>query len=167
MTYDQLINSVANALRPRVAGAGGELVVAESLEKAHAFLTAAPNRWRLILHWEGFGDHEAAREGMTSHQVATVIHQRDGLVHRPGENLTNPLPSGASPFSERITTVVSWMTALRFPNGTGADVAGFAMAGSQWLAADKQSTAHVLNWRLDAALPGFENHIILDFPHLT
>jgi hypothetical protein len=167
MTYDQLINAVSNALRPRVAAAGGELVVAQTLETAHKFLSAAPNRWRLILHWEGFGDHEAAREGMTSHQVATVIHQADGLLHRRGEHATNPLPSGDLAFSARITQVVSWMTALRFPNGTGADSAGFSMSGSQWLSAVNGSTAHTLNWKLDAALPGFEQHIILDFPHLT
>lgn len=167
MTFDQLINAVAAALAPRVTAAGGTLEVVESLEQARAFLAAAPNRWRLILHWEGYGDHEKARYGMTTHQVATVIQQPRGLNHKPGENLTNPLPSGAQPFSYRLGQVADWMMALRFPDGTEADNAGFAMSGSQWLETDPKAMAHVINWRLDAALPGFEMTIPLVFPHLT
>ena len=168
MTYDQLLNSVATALAPRVGAAKGELVVVESLEAARGMLlAAAPNRWKLILHWQGYGDHAAARQGMTTHQVATVIQQPAGLLHRPGENLTKPLPSGDEPFSRRISQVIAWMMALRLPNGTGADSAGFAMSGSQWVESAAKSTAHVLNWKLDAALPGFPETIPLIFPHLT
>lgn len=168
MTFDQLINGVATALKPRVAQAGGEVVVARSLEAARGqLLASAPNRWKLILHWEGFGEHEHSREGMTTHQVATVIHQKDGLLHRPGDHLTKPGPSGEMPFSARIQQVCAWMCSMRFPNGTGADDAGFAMAGSQWVDAAPNSTAHALNWRLDAALPAFETTIPLEFPHLT
>lgn len=167
MTFDQLINAVTAALAPRVIAEGGVLEVAESLEQARSFLGSPPNRWRLILHWEGYGDHEAARQGMTSHQVATVIQQPRGLTHKPGENLTNPLPSGAMPLSWRLAQVVAWMMALRFPDGTGADSAGFALSGSQWLETVPTAAAHALNWRLDAALPAFAQTIPLSFPHLT
>lgn len=166
MNYAQLVNALETALAPLVVADGGELVVAQSLEKAHAYLTQAPNRWRLVLHWEGFAEHPLGREGMTTHQVATVLQQGADLIHRPGENLTKPLPSGALPFSTRIDRVIEWMGSLRFPNGTGADVAGFSMAGSQWLEAAPRTQAHVLNWRLDAALPPHTTNRPLVFPHL-
>lgn len=165
MTYDQLINAIETALAPRVAAAGGVLEVAQSLAEARRFLESAPGRWRLVLHWEGYGEHPAAREGMTSHQVATVIQAPRGLAHRPSP--VKPGPAGQQPFSYYISLVTGWMAALRFPDGTGADEAGFAPAGSQWLETVNGYAAHVLNWSLAAALPPFTHHIPLDFPHLS
>ena len=165
MTYPQLIQAVEAALTPLANAAGGSVIVAESIEQARAFLDAAPNRWRIILHWEGFGDHANAREGMTSHQVATVIQAPRGLEHTP--DITRPQPDGTPGFSTRISSLVGWMGAMRFPNGTGADVAGFAMAGSQWLPTVPNFAAHVINWKLDAALPPYSQTIPLVFPHLS
>lgn len=165
MTYDQLINSLETALTARVTAAGGKLEVAESLEEARKFLDGAPNRWRLILHWEGYGEHSSAREGMTIHQVATVIQAPRGLGMKPSP--VKQGPAGQQPFSHYISAVTAWMTAMRFPDGTGADSAGFAPAGSQWLQTQTGFAAHVLNWKLDAALPPFDLTIPLEFPHLT
>lgn len=165
MTYDQLIAAVAAALTPRVAAMQGTIEVAESLEEARKMLEAAPGRWRLILHWEGFGEHPEARMGMTVHQVATVIQAPRGLAHKPSPIAASP--TGRPPFSSYIRTVSEWMTAMRFPNGTGADVAGFAPAGSLWLSTVPNFAAHALNWKLDAALPPFPETIPLEFPHLT
>lgn len=165
MTYPQLIQAVQSALAPLAAAEGGSVIVAESIEQARSFLDSAPNRWRVILHWEGFGDHDKAREGMTSHQVATVIQAPRGLDHSP--DITRPQLDGTPGFSARIAAIVGWMGAMRFPNGTGADVAGFAMAGSQWLATVPNFAAHVINWKLDAALPPYEKTIPLVFPHLA
>jgi hypothetical protein len=166
MTYTQLINAVSAALAPLVTADGGTLEQAETLEEAQKFLSAAPHRWRLILHWEGLGSHPDARLGMTSHQVATVIQQPRGLLHRPGENLTKPLPGGALPFSERLAQVTSWMAALKFPDRTGADDAGFSLESSQWLTTAPNTAAHTINWKLDAALPPYTAFIPLTFPHL-
>lgn len=143
----------------------GVLEVAESLEQARTFLDSAPRGWRLILHWEGFGEHPEARMGMTTHQVATVIQAPRGLGHKPSPIATSP--TGRPAFSSYIRTVTDWLTAMRFPDGTGADVAGFAPAGSQWLATTPGFAAHVLNWKLDAALPAFDLTIPLTFPHLS
>lgn len=164
MTYDQLVNAVETALSPLAGASGGSVQVAESLEEARRFLAASPNRWRVIIHWEGYGEHAEARNGMTSHQLATVIQAPRGLVHKPDP--TKAKPSGAPGFSAYIAAVTGWMTAMRFPNGTGADIAGFALAGSQWLETTAGFAAHVLNWRLDAALPAFTTTIPLVFPHL-
>jgi hypothetical protein len=165
MTYNQLMNAVDDALTPRVAAANGQLILAESLEQARLLLESGPKRWRLILHWEGYGEHEKAREGMTRHQVATVIQAPRGLVKSPSP--TKPGPGGQVPFSEYISLVVAWMSALRFPDGTGADDAGFSSAGSQWLQTLPAYSAHVLSWSLDAAVPPYEMTIPLVFPHLA
>ena len=163
MTFAALLNAVSLALAPRVSEAGGVLEIAESMDEAQTFLEGSPNRWRLILHWEGFGSHPLARQGMTSHQLAAVIQQPRGLAHRPGANLTNPLPGGALPFSDRLAQVVGWMTAMRFPDGTNADIAGFSLETSQWLPTTATCRAHVLNFKLDAALPAYPLTIPLAF----
>lgn len=165
MTYDQLIASMESALTPRVAALNGVLEVAESLEQARTFLESAPGRWRLILHWEGHGEHPEGRMGMTTHQVATVIQAPRGLAHKPSP--IAPSATGRPAFSSYIRTVTEWITAMRFPDGTGADVAGFSPAGSQWLATAPGYAAHVLNWKLDAALPPYSTCIPLAFPHLS
>lgn len=166
MTYNQLIASVAEALTPLVEETGGKVEVAESLEEAQAMLDEAPRNWKLILHWEGFGDHASAREGMTAHQVATVIHAPRGLSK--DRSPIKPSSTGRPAFSSYITAVVAWMTSMRFPDGTNADFAGFSLAGSNWVqSGTKQHTGHALNWRLDAALPAPANNIILNFPHLN
>lgn len=165
MNYEQLTAAVAAALAPRVAAMAGVLEVAESLEEARKFLESAPGRWRLILHWEGFGEHPEARHGMVIHQVATVIQAPRGLAHKPSPIAASP--TGRPAFSSYIRAVSDWLTAMRFPNGTGADSAGFAPAGSLWLATVPNFAAHALNWKLDAALPAFPETIPLVFPHLT
>lgn len=165
MEFDQLLSAVETALAPLVEAQGGVLEVAESLEEARVMLTAAPRRWRLILHWEGFGEHPEARHGMTVHQVATVIQAPRGLGHKP-----SPIAAPANQpksFSYYVKLVNGWMTAMRFPDGTGADPAGFAPAGSQWIETVQHFSAHALSWKLDAALPPFGDTIPLVFPHLT
>lgn len=163
MTFASLINAVAAALAPLASAEGMDVMIAESLEEAQAFLTAAPNRPRIILHWEGFGDHADAGRGMTTHQVATVLQQARGLGHKPGENLTTPLPGGALPFAARIEQLIGWMTAMRFPDGQNVDRNGFALSGSQWLTSAAGTRAHVFNWRLDAAHSGYSATIPLTF----
>lgn len=164
MTFTTLINAVHAALAPLAAAAGGEVLIAESLEAAHKFLSAAPNRWRLVLHWEGYAEHPAAREGMATHQVATVIQQPEGLAHRPGDTLSRVSPAGSVPFSDLIALVAGWMAALRFPDGTGADSAGFSLAGSEWVDTPASRTrTHALNWRLDAAMAPYSQTIPLTF----
>jgi hypothetical protein len=167
MDSSQLINATYTGLKPLVEAQGGGIQIAESQEAALKFLEAAPNRWRIILFWEGFGSHPQAREGLTSHQVATLIQQPTGLNKKPGEILTNPLPSGAQPFSKRIQQVIGWMTSMRFPDGTNADPAGYALDSSQWVPAATGTQAHVISWKLDAALPHYDLTIPLVFPHLT
>jgi hypothetical protein len=168
MTYPQLLNAVAAALTPRALANGkGTVEIAESLEQARGMLTAAPRSWRIILHWEGYADHPAARQGVTYHQVATVLQAPRGLVHKPGDHLTNPLPDGTPSFSTRMEQVSEWMRAMRFPQGTNADPSGFALANSQWLDTTAGFMAHAFSWQLEAAHPGFDTNIILQFPHLN
>lgn len=165
MDYAALITATESALLPLAEATDGSVVVAETLEQARTFLMAAPSRWRIILHWEGHGDHEAARAGMTYHQVATVVQAPRGLALRPDP--TKQRATGTPSFAARLAAVTGWMTAMRFPNGTGADSAGFALAGSQWLETVPNYAAHALNWRLAAALPGYPATIVLQFPHLS
>jgi hypothetical protein len=165
MTYAQLINAVKTALRPLAEAADGKLVVAESLEEAQKFLGGNPRTWRIILHWEGFGEHPLARQGLTYHQVATVIQAPRGLAHN--QEPTERKTSGDPGFHAYIEMVSGWMRALRFPDGTGADDAGFSTAGSQWLPTAAGYAAHTINWQLEAAEPGYETTIPLTFPHLT
>jgi hypothetical protein len=164
MTYDQLMNALDAALTPLVAATDGQLILAESQEQALIMLETGPRRWRLILLWEGYGEHEKAIMGMTRHKVSTVIQAPRGLVKSPSG--TRPGPSGQEPFSTHISNVIAWMSALRFPDGTGADVNGFAPSGSLWVTTHPSYSAHVLNWSLDAALPGYPLTIPLTFPHL-
>jgi hypothetical protein len=164
MTYAQLMTAVTAAARAEVGAQGGQVEMAESMEEVQAFMAASPRSWRLVLHWEGLAEHPAARQGMVYHQVATVIQAPRGLMKSP-----NPLqasPTGTRPFSDYIDLATAFMVALRFPNGTGADSAGFAPAGSQWLETTPNFAAHVLNWKLTAALPPFTRTIPLVFPHL-
>lgn len=162
MTFATLINAVSDALEERVTAAGGTLEIAESLEEAHAFLESAPKKWRLILHWEGYGPHDKSRLGMTHHQIATVIQQAKGLGQR-GRTLTNVSPGGAIPFSERLAQVIGWMTAMRFPEGWNADEAGFSLENSQWVTAEPSTRGHVISWKLQAALPAYPLTIPLAF----
>jgi hypothetical protein len=160
MRYDALITATAAALAPLASATQGRVEVAESLEEARALLDLAPGRWRIVLHWEGYAEHPEARHGMVTHQIATVIQAPRGLAHKP--NPTTPGRAGPA-FSTHIAAVMEWMTALRFPDGTGADTAGYAPAGSQWLASPRNLTTHVLSWKLDAALPPFSQTIPLSF----
>ena len=164
MTWSQLLNSVHAALLPRVTAAGGTLELAQSLAEARLFLEAAPNRFRIILHWEGFADHAKARLGMTTHQVATVIQQRKSLAIKPGDVLTRPGPAGEPPIGDRIEMLRKWMCSMMFPNGTGVDVAGFVLSGSQWLETLQGFQAHALSWHLDAAQDPYQEPINLVFP---
>jgi hypothetical protein len=165
MTYEQLMTAMKDALAPRVAAMSGSLEEAENPEAARAFLDSAPSRWRLILVWEGYGEHSEARMGMIVHNVATVIQAPRGLAK--DRKPTTQSPSGSPAFSGYINAVNNWITAMRFPDGTEADVAGFAPAGSLWVPTVPSFAAHVLNWKLDAALPPFQETIALNFPHLT
>lgn len=167
MTFPQLLTAMEDALLPLAAAQGGIVEVAQSPEEAQKFLAAAPRRWRIIIHWEGFGNHDGARLGMTTHQLATVIQAPAGLLMRPGEQLTRPRPNGDAPFSTRMEQVRRWVAGMRFPNGCGVDIAGFVLNDSQWLPTVSGMGAHVFNWQLDAALPAFSEHVILNFPHLT
>lgn len=164
MTYAQLMTAVTAAARAEVGAQGGQVEMAESMEEVQAFMAASPRSWRLILHWEGLGEHPSARQGMVYHQVATVIQAPRGLMKSPSPLQASP--TGTRPFSDYIDLATSFMVALRFPNGTGADSAGFAPAGSQWLETTPNFAAHVLNWKLTAALPPFTRTIPLVFPHL-
>ena len=56
------------------------------------------------------------------------------------------------------------MTALKFPDGSGADDAGFSLESSQWQSTAPATTAMALNWKLDAALPAYTAYIPLVFP---
>jgi hypothetical protein len=159
MNYAQLIRAVKAALEPLAAAEGGQVIAAATLEQARTFLKSAPRGWRLVLHWEGYGEHPEARLGMTAHQVATVIQAPAGLdIDR---DPTRDKPGGAKGFHHYITLVDGWMRALRFPNGSGADIAGFSLSSSQWLETLPTHAAHVISWRVDAALPAFPTHIPL------
>ncbi len=157
MTSAALLTALRTALTPRVLAAGGLLETPASLPEARAFLAAAPRRWRLILLWEGYGSHPAAREGMTTHQISAVIQAPSGL----------PAAAAAAPkllaYADLIELVSAWFRALRFPDGTGADSAGFSLDSSTWLEAAPGTQAHQLSFALPAALPPFDVTIPLQF----
>lgn len=155
MTSATLLAAVAAALLPRVSADGGVQEVAASLEEAREYLLTAPARWRLILLWDGYGSHPAAREGMTSHQVTAVLQQARGLPAASAPKLLS--------FADRIEQVSCWIRAMRFPDGTGADAAGFALADSRWLETHPSARAHALSFTLTAALPSFGETIPLTF----
>jgi hypothetical protein len=155
MTSSALIAAVSAALASRVAAAGGVADIAESMDEAVAYLAGGTTRWRLILLWDGYGSHPAAREGMTTHQITAVIQQARGLPAAAGPKLLA--------FAERIEQVSAWIRAMRFPDGCEADQAGFSLADSRWLEAPKATRAHMLNFSLAAALPGFAETIPLVF----
>lgn len=166
MDYAQLINAVEAALAPLVEAEGGTVEIVQSLGQARAALDNGPSRWRVILHWEGYGDHEHARQGMTNHQVATVIQAPRGLAK--SQHATKDKPDGTKSFSHYLECVSAWMRAMRFPDGTNADSAGFQLANSQWLDTVPNHDAHVIAWRLPAAHPEFKTQTIpLEFPHLN
>lgn len=165
MNYTQLIDAVYTAVAPLAEANGGTVEIVETLAEARAALDTAPGRWRIILHWEGYGEHPEARLGMTFHQVATVVQTSRGLVHKPSPIAATP--GGRPSIASLIEQVSLWMAALKFPNGTGADSAGFAKVGSQWLDSASGTAAHVFDWRLEAADPAFDENIVLSFPHLN
>lgn len=153
MTSAVLLRATAAAILSRVTAAGGVLESAESLEEARDFLAATPARWRIILLWEGYGAHAAAREGMTTHQVTAVVQQIRGL----------PAANAAAPklltFSDRLEQVSAWIRSLRFPDGAECDSAGFALSDSRWLESAKSTRAHALSFSLVAALPALTETI--------
>lgn len=155
MTSSALLAAISTALASRVAAAQGGMEVAESLAEASDFLAAAPARWRLILLWEGYGSHAAAREGMTTHCVTAVVQQLRGLAAARTPGLLS--------FADRLEQVSAWMRALRFPDGTGADSAGFSLSDSRWLETAKTARAHAITFSLIAALPPFPETIPLSF----
>lgn len=154
MDHTELLTAVANALRPLIEAQGGVLEVCETPDEAEAFFEAAPHRWRVVLHWRGYGEHEAAREGMTTHQLTTTVQQRRGLVHRPGQHAAGELlPSGELPFSARIGLVSGWMRAMRLPDAANADHAGFSLSSSGWDFTGSRTPfhSHTFLWSLVAA----------------
>ena len=153
MTSAALITAIAAALLPRVVAAGGVLELAGSLEEARDFLAAAPARWRMVLLWEGYGSHPSAREGMTTHQITAVVQQIRGLRIDAAMKLLT--------FADRIEQVSGWIRAVRLPDGTGADSAGFSLTDSRWLETVKTARAHALSFSLAAALPPFTEIIPL------
>lgn len=157
MTSAALLTAISTALTPRVLAARGGLETAASLPEARAFLAAAPRRWRLILLWEGYGSHPAAREGMTTHQISAVIQAPSGL---PAATAITPKLLA---FADLIELVSAWFRAFRFPDGTGADSAGFSLDGSAWLDSAPGTQAHQLTFALPAALPAFDATIPLVF----
>lgn len=156
MTSDALLTAVRDTLQARVADAGGRIEVARSMEEAQALLAGAPQAWRLILAWPGYGSHPAAREGVTHHQLTTVIQQRRGLpAGRDQAVLT---------FAARIEQVSAWIRALRFPDGWQVDPAGFSLSSSTWLEAPRTTRVHAITWQLEAALPPFDSTITVPLP---
>jgi len=151
MTSASLLTAMAAAIRPRVLAASGGLELAESLEEARDFLASAPSRWRMVLLWDGYGSHPAAREGMASHQVTAVIQQVRGLGSERSAKLLT--------FSDRIEQVSGWIRALRFPDGSEADPYGFSLTDSRWLETVKTARAHALSFSLATALPAFSETI--------
>ena len=158
MTSSSLLAAVSHALTPRVIAAGGVCDVAESMDEAVVFLAAAPVRWRLVLLWDGYGSHAAARQGMTYHNVTAVVQQLRGL---PATGLATTAKLLA--FSDRIEIVSAWMRALRFPDGQEADAAGFSLLDSRWLQTVDKARAHSLSFQIQAALPDFSETIPLEF----
>ncbi len=151
MTSSALLVAIRAALAPRVTAALGTLELAESMDEAAAFLDAAPAKWRLILLWEGYGSHAAAREGVTTHQVTTVVQQLRGLTPVRSSKLLT--------FADRLEQVSAWMRGLRFPDGSGADDAGFSLSDSRWLDTIPAARAHAISFSLTAALPAFTDII--------
>lgn len=145
MTNSALIAASALALSPLIAAAGGESMTAASMDEAVAFLSAAPNRFRVIFVWPGYGSHPAAREGMANHRLTAVVQAPRGLgPDRPG--------SGAS-FDALVETVSAMVRALRFPDGWEVDNAGWALESSGWIEAPKTTRAHALTFEMAGALP--------------
>lgn len=167
MTYDQLMRAIHSALAAELRPHGGEAQLAQSFDTAAEYLKHAPARWRVVVFWTGFGDHEAAREGMTNHQVTALVQARKSMAFAATPH-TRPEPmSGIMSFAERIALVSAIFRAFRLPDGTGADPAGFALTGSDWIDAGAEHDAHALQFALAAAHPPFPAHIALDFPHLA
>lgn len=157
MNTTALVLAVHTALTPLVAAAGGTLDLARSFDEAHAFLSSAPSRWRVVLVWGGYASHPQAREGMTYHSLTTILQAPNGLARDRGTRSLS--------LTDQIETLSAWMRAMRFPDGWQADSAGFSLESSNWIASTAQRfSSHALNWQIEAALPGFTHHIIIPPP---
>ena len=165
-TPESLLQNIEDALSPLVAGIKGKLDVAEDLDRAMSRLANAPKHWRMILLWNGYGDHDQARNGMNSHLFTVIIHQNLGMsrvvgkpVHRAGHG------NDTQSFMDLLKQVSGWMRALRWPNGHNVVCEGMALNDSQWVSdVPKVSRAHALNFSLDAALEDLPDLIVIPAP---
>lgn len=154
LAADAILRKVEDALRPLLTAAGGILDTASDAGHALELLATAPPAWRVILGWPGWGEHPQAREGMAVVRVFAIVQGPSGLHVRRGEQTHRGTPADPVPLMERIETVSGWIRALRFPDGSGIDRAGFALAGSAWIDLDGVHTKqHQLDFEAVAALP--------------
>lgn len=158
MTNAAILTAVAAALTPLVEAAGGRLEQAQSMDEAAAYLAGAPNGWRVIVVWPGYGSHPAAREGMAYHQVTTIVQAPRGLPAH--------VPDGLNTISGQVEQVSAWMRGLRFGEGWDVDEAGFALENSVWLDTHATARAHAMTWQLAGALPPFSTTIPIPLPTL-
>lgn len=156
MTNSALIAASALALAPLIAAAGGEGMTAASMDEAVAFLSAAPNRFRVIFVWPGYGSHPAAREGMANHRLTAVVQAPRGLGgNRPGDGQA---------FDALVEQVSAWTRALRFMDGWDCDHAGWSLESSAWIDAPKTTRAHALTFEMAGALPAHAAPIPIGVP---
>lgn len=147
-----LLRDIENALRPRIEAKGGNLDMASDLGHALEMLSTKVRGWRVIINFEGYGDHELADDGMNTCRFQIFLHANKGLA-TPVGNAIHRDQNGTDSFLSRIEFVSQLLRALRWPNGHNVACKGMAVADSQWIIdAPDHTRAHVLNASLVIAL---------------
>lgn len=160
-----ILRLVESALKPLIEGEKGELNIATDVGHAMEILATAPNRWRVVMTWEGYGDHPASKSGMAQSNFLVVLHHNPGLAKDPAKSLhTEAHSTGEPSFLDRLEQVSALMRALRFP-GRNMDCDGFALTDSQWVADTPGNTrAHALTLSIQTALPAISQTILIPAP---
>lgn len=162
-TPEDILQDLENTLTPLIEDEGGVLDIATSLDHALEILATAPKRWRVVLLYEGYGDVGQGRFGVNSVRIATFIHANLGLAKEPGRRIYKTSGNDTMSMLARIELVSYWMRALRWANTNNVDCEGFSMDDSSWVSdPPRNSTAHVINWSLEMALPNFSNYILIN-----
>lgn len=160
------LSGIETALKPLIEAEKGQLNIATDVDDALQLLVTAPNRFRVVLTWDGFGDHPEAINGVNQMRFLVIVQQARGMSKDPSDSLHRQAHQvGEPPFLDRLEQVSGWFRALRFP-GRNCSCEGLALTDSNWVGdAPAKTRAHALTFSLVVAHPPLPPAISLPNPN--
>lgn len=158
-TNASLQAQIISALEPLCEANQGRIDLAISEDDALRKLGTKPaGAWRIVMLWNGHGNHPDARYGMTNALFTTFIHQNIGMAHK----IEGKLIHGDASFHARLDQVSKWMRSIRWPDGHNVAEEGLVLEDSNWVSDTHKSVlAHGLDWSLAYALDYQESLIVI------